>query len=64
MVMVAGNGQVKQVLQQDMYLRGLKQICAAHHMGDGLRRVIHDHGQMLRRAHVASGQNDVSNLIA
>ncbi len=61
-MVVARRRRAEQGLQQTMHAGGVKQVGAAHDVGDALRRVVHGDGQMVARRRVFARQNDVAPL--
>ncbi|MNV66111.1 hypothetical protein D3C71_1588490 [compost metagenome] len=60
MVVIGGWRQVQQLLQQPVNGGCVKQIHAAHHMGDALQRVIQHHGEMIARGGVGARQHHIA----
>jgi hypothetical protein len=55
-------GQAEEPLQDHVDLGGLEQVLAADDVGDALRGVVEDDGQVVGRAHAAAGEDDVADL--
>ena len=53
----------QEVLQYGMNGCGAQQICAPHHMGDVLRRIIHHDSKMISCGTITAGQYNISNII-
>ena len=58
-VVVMGHGQSEDVLQEDLPRCGIQQVGAAHHMGDALERVVHDHGQLVGEKAVLAQEHEI-----
>ena len=58
--MITGRGKAEQGLEQTMDMRRFKEIAAARHMRDALDRIVDDDGEMVARADILAGEDDIA----
>ena len=59
-VAVAGGGKLEGFLQLNLPCGALQKISAAHHIGDALRRVVNDYGELICKRTIAAANNRIA----
>lgn len=59
-VRVARGGKLEGFLQLHLPGSALQKIGATHYIGDTLRRVVHDHGKLIRKCTIASANDRIA----